>query len=141
MDYVDFVCRADDAIGLPDPRTCGRNMFDVVSGNRLLFPIALTFAQDRDQIKGSLEQTNSSRETLSYAVTGFVRLNGALVLEGERPNPGLVPTKFFNWSSVISGNPARLSGGYSTTGEGTNLFGSRYSYRLEYEFIGLSRAP
>lgn len=127
--------------GLPDPRTCGRNMFDASTGNRLLFPIALTLVQDRDQITGSLEQTNSARETFSLPVTGFVRLNGALVLEGERPNPGFAPTRMSNWSGFISGNPARLSGGYSTAGESVTTFGSRYSYRFEHEFIGLSRAP
>ena len=115
-------------------------MFDS-KGNRFLFPIALTLEQDRDQIRGSLELTNSARETGVYPVTGFIRLNGTIVLEGTRPNPGFEPTRIFNWSSVISGNLARLSGGFSTAGQSMTAFGTRYSYRIEQEFIGLSRAP
>ena len=130
--------------GLPDPRTCGRNMFDISTGVRLMYPIAVTLAQDRDQMTGFLEQTNSANDTARYPVTGFVRLNGALVLEGTLPPftfvPALQERRLFNWSSSMSGAPPRLSGGYSTSGESATTFGTRYLYRIEHEFIGLSRA-
>jgi hypothetical protein len=135
--------RITGCTGFPDPRTCGRNMFDISTGNPLRYPIALALVQDRDQITGTLERTSptgSNRITSSTTLTGFVRLNGELVLEGEVPNPGLAPSRIFNWSSSISGNPVRLSGGYTTAGEGI-VFSLRYFWRTEREFIGLYRAP
>src|SRR5688572_9175038 len=72
-----------------DFRECGRIMFPLVGegpGVRVRYPFTLALSQDRDQVTGTLrEPQHNRRGDIVAPVTGFVRLNGTLVVEATVP--------------------------------------------------------
>lgn len=126
--------------GLPDPRTCGRSMFDASTGAPVYSPLTLRLSQDRDQVGGILASGQSGFES---AVTGYVRQSGTLVLEAtiSQAQFGIEPRRLLNWSSTLNASSTVMSGGYTWITPGLTSFGTRYTGRTEYEFTDLARAP
>lgn len=127
--------------GAQDFRTCPRLMFgEGGTGNRLQYPFSLTLGQDRDLVTGTLREPvpSGGRET---AVSGFVRLNGSLVLEASVPQPGLEPFQITNWSSAVNANATQLSGGFTKIAPYIAFGGGKMTMRTEHEFVAATRVP
>lgn len=128
-DYIITGCS-----GAADPRTCGRIMFGGSERTRYAFTVVLS--QDRDQVTGTL--TDSA---VPFPLAGFVRLNGALVVEATVPVTGLDPRRIVNWSSTVNASATQMSGAFTRfTGSTAGGVGPSISMRTEHEFTNLSRA-
>ena len=110
--------------------------------NRYQFSLELT--QFRDQISGTLHEVRSpgAGGDVVVPVTGFVRLNGTLVLEATVPQPNHEPFRLINWSSVANGAVTAMSGAFTQYEPRARLTTPPYRYviRTENEFVNLSRA-
>ncbi len=127
-EYRIFACS-----GAADPRTCGRNMFDVSTGQPLLHPFNLTLVQTEDRVSG----TGLSQP---IPLTGIVRVSGALVLEGLLEQAPLDPLRVTNWSSQANVESTSMSGGFTVIAPYIlSLGGVRGVIRTENEFTALTR--
>jgi len=132
--------------GGADPRECGRIMFAEDGGLRpTRYPFSLELSQFRDQISGTLRELRDAttrQSDIAAAVTGFVRLNGALVLEAMVPQPNQEPFRVINWSSLANAASTMMSGAFTQYEPRSTLMTPPYRYvvRTENEFANASRA-
>jgi hypothetical protein len=134
--YIITACQ-----GGVDFRTCSRAMFGETP-NRILYPFRLLLTQDRDVLTGTITTNISASSETVRPATGFVRLNGTLVLEVTVPQPGLEPFRITNWSSGYNSAFTEMSGAFTAIAPGRNpLGGGLYSVRTENEFSGVTRTP
>ncbi|MGH9221709.1 MAG: hypothetical protein ACRD1W_20550, partial [Vicinamibacterales bacterium] len=128
--------------GGSDFRECGRIMFPLVGqgpGVRVRYPFTLALSQDRDQVTGTLREPQYNRRSdIVAAVTGFVRLNGVLVIEATVPQPNHEPFRVINWSSVANTASTLMSGAFTQYEPKIAPFEHRYVLRTENEFVDVS---
>ena len=133
--------------GGSDPRECGRIMFAQDGGlQRTRYPFSLELSQFRDQISGTLRELRDAttrQSDIVAPVTGFVRLNGTLVLEATVPQPNHEPFRVINWSSVANAAATTMSGAFSQYEPRSTLMTPpfRYVVRTENEFVNASHVP
>jgi hypothetical protein len=126
-----------------DFRECGRIMFPLEgqgASARARYPFTLTLAQNRDQVTGTLHELQYNRRSdIVAAVTGFVRLTGALVLEATVPQPNHEPFRVINWSSTVNEGATTMSGAFTQFEPRRSGFGDPYVVRTEQEFANISK--
>jgi hypothetical protein len=102
------------------------------------YSFTLALSQFRDQVTGTVRETRLSGD-LVYPVTGFVRLNGQLVLEATAPKPNSnEPLRVFNWASTTNNGVTIMSGAFTKIEPYRTGFGDPYTIRTEHEFTNLS---
>ena len=130
-----------------DFRECGRMMAGAGAGtgtgisSNPFYPFTLALSQFRDQVTGTVRESRPSGD-IEYAVTGFVRLNGQLVLEATAPKPkNTEPLRVFNWASTTNNGVTTMSGAFTKIEPYRSVFDQPYTIRTEHEFTGLSHTP
>lgn len=129
--------RISACTGAQDFRTCGRLMVNIIDGQPARYPFTLVLSQDRDQVSGTLTDSNGQR---GYPVSGFVRLSGALVLEATVLQEGLESLRIINFVTTANAPSTQLSGGFTRIAPSRGLGDLLFTMRTEHEFIAASRS-
>jgi hypothetical protein len=129
-----------------DFRECGRMIVGAGAGTGTgmsptpYYPFTLTLSQSRDQVAGTAHEARPSGE-LVYPVSGFIRLNGQLVLEATAPKPNNTELlRVFNWASTTNNGATTMTGAFTKIEPYRSTFGHLYTIRTEHEFTNLSHA-